>query len=86
MGPYLPGIWDDNMISNNGLVHKLEPEERCKKDDGYCGSAPVYAKLPTLVDENPARAAIQQRVRNRQRLSTNGSRIGPFLLSLIATS
>ena len=65
-GPYLPGIWNDNMIFNNGLVHQLEPGERCETDDGYRGSAPVYAKLPTLVDEDPVRAAIQQRVRNRQ--------------------
>ena len=54
------------MIFNNGLVHQLEPGERCETDDGYRGSAPVYAKLPTLVDKDPVRAAIQQRVRNRQ--------------------
>jgi len=54
------------MIFNNGLVHQLEPGERCETDDGYRGSAPVYAKLPTLVDDNPARAATQQRVSNRQ--------------------
>ena len=54
------------MIFNNGLVHQLEPGERCETDDGYRGSAPVYAKLPTLVDKDPVRAEIQQRVRNRQ--------------------
>ena len=27
-GPYLPGIWNDNVIFNNGLVHQLEPGER----------------------------------------------------------
>ena len=47
-GPYLPGIWNDNMIFNNGLVYQLEAGERCETDDGYRGSAPVYVKLPTL--------------------------------------
>ena len=67
-GPYLPGIWNDNMIFNNGLVYQLEAGagERCETDDGYRGSAPVYVKLPTLPEEDPVRAAIQQRVRNRQ--------------------
>ena len=54
------------MIFNNGLVYQLEAGERCETDDGYCGSAPVYVKLPTLPEEDPVRAAIQQRVRNRQ--------------------
>ena len=54
------------MIFNNGLVYQLEAGERCETDDGYRGSAPVYVKLPTLPEEDPVRAAIQQRVRNRQ--------------------
>ena len=93
-GPYLPGNWNDDMIFKNGLVYQLEPGERCESDDGYRGSAPLYAKLPTLPEEDPVRAAIQQRVRNRQDTVNKrfknwailDSRIGPFLLSLIATS
>ena len=54
------------MIFNNGLVYQLEAGERCETDDGYCGSAPVYVKLPTLPEEDPVRVAIQQRVRNKQ--------------------
>ncbi len=65
-GPYLPDLWNDNMIFQDGIVHHLEPGERCETNDGYCGSAPNYAKLPTLVAEDPVRATIQQRVRNRQ--------------------
>ena len=65
-GPYLPGNWNDNMIFNDGLVYHLEQGERCETDAGYRGSAPVYVKLPTAVEVNAERAAIQQRVRNRQ--------------------
>ena len=50
----------------NAVQYQLEPWERCETDDGYRGSAPVHVKLPTLPEEDPVRAAIQQRVRNRQ--------------------
>ena len=74
------------MIFNDGLVYHLEQGERCETDAGYRGSAPQYVKLPTAVEVNAERAAIQQRVRNRQERSISGSRIGPYLLSHIATS
>ncbi len=64
MGPYLPGIWNDNIIFQDGLVHYLEAGERCEMDDGYQCSAPVYAKCPGVIEANPNKAEMQQRVRN----------------------
>jgi hypothetical protein len=66
VGPYLPGIWNDNMIFQDGLVHFLEVGERCETDDGYQGSAPLYAKCPGVIEANLDKAEMQQRVRNRQ--------------------
>ena len=65
-GPYLLGIWNDNMIFQDGLVHFLEAGERCEMDDGYQGSAPLYAKCPGVIEANLDKAEMQQRVRNRQ--------------------
>jgi hypothetical protein len=65
-GPYLPGNWNDNMIFRDGLVHFLEEGERCETDDGYQGSAPMYAKCPGVIEADPEKAEMQQRVRNRQ--------------------
>jgi hypothetical protein len=33
-GPYLPGIWNDNIIFQDGLVNYLEVGERCETDNG----------------------------------------------------
>ncbi len=66
VGPYLPGIWNDNMIFQDGLVHFLEVGERCETDDGYQGSAPLYEKCPEVIEANLDKAEMQQRVRNRQ--------------------
>ena len=65
-GPYLPGIWNENMIFQDGLVHFLEARERCETDDGYRGSALVCAKCPGIIEANPDKTEMQQRVRNRQ--------------------
>jgi len=54
------------MIFQNGLVHFLEAGERCEMDDGYRGSAPLYAKCHGVIEANPNKAEMQQRVRNRQ--------------------
>jgi hypothetical protein len=48
-GPYLPAIWNNNMIFHEGLVNFLEAEERCETDDGYQGSAPLYANALGLL-------------------------------------
>jgi hypothetical protein len=66
VGPYLPGIWNDNMIFQDGLVNYLEAGERCEADDGYRGSAPLYAKCHGVIEANPDKAGMQQRLRNRQ--------------------
>ena len=66
VGPYAPGVWNDNMIFNDALVSALEPGERCETDRGYQGSAPIYAKCPGVVEADPATAEVQQRVRSRQ--------------------
>jgi len=65
-GPYLPGLWNDNMIFNDGLVQHLEQGERCETDDGYRGSSPLYAKCPAVDFVGPDEVAMKQRVRNRQ--------------------
>jgi hypothetical protein len=54
------------MIFQDELVHFLEAGERCETDDGYQGSAPMYAKCPALIEANSNKAEMQQRVRNRQ--------------------
>ena len=35
-------------------------------DDGYQGSAPMYAKCPGVIEADPEKAKMQQRARNRQ--------------------
>ena len=65
-GPYLPGNWNDNMIFQDGLVHMLEPGERCEADDGYRGSSPLHVVCPAVIFAGPEKAEMQQRVRNRQ--------------------
>ncbi len=35
-------------------------------DDGYQGSARMYAKCPGIIEADPEKAEMQQRVRNRQ--------------------
>ncbi len=67
-GPYLPGIWNNNMIFQDGLVHFLEAGERCEMDDGYQGSAPLYAECPGVIEANLDKAEMQQRVRNHQEM------------------
>ncbi len=47
-------------------MHILEEGERCETDDGYQGSAPMYAKFPGVIEADPEKAEMQQRVRNRQ--------------------
>ena len=53
------------MIFQDGLVNFLEAGERCETDDGYQGSAPLYAKCPGVIEADPDKAEMQQRVRNR---------------------
>ncbi len=65
-GPYLPGILNDNMIFQDGLVHVLEAGEGCETDDGYRGSAPLYAKCHGVIEANLDKAEMQQRARNLQ--------------------
>ncbi len=47
-------------------MNHLEAGERCEADDGYPGCAPLYAKCPGVIEANPDKAGMQQRVRNRQ--------------------
>ena len=62
------GIWNDNMIFQDEFVHFVEAGERCEMDDGYRGSAPLYAKCPGVIEANPDpdKAEMQQRVRNHR--------------------
>jgi hypothetical protein len=62
----MPGIWNNNMIFQDGLVHFLEAGERCETDDGYQGSALMYEKCLGVIEANPNKAEMQQRVRNCQ--------------------
>ncbi len=54
------------MIFQDGLVHVLEEGERCETNDGYNGSVPMYAKYPGVIEGDPEKAEMQQRVRNCQ--------------------
>ena len=54
------------MIFQDGLVHFLEAGERCETDDGYRGSAQLYAKCPGVIEANLDKAEMQQRARNHQ--------------------
>jgi hypothetical protein len=56
------------MIFQDEFVHFVEAGERCEMDDGYRGSAPLYAKCPGVIEANPDpdKAEMQQRVRNHQ--------------------
>ena len=56
------------MILQDGLVHFLEAGERCETDDGYQGSALMYEKCLGVIEANPNKAEMQQRVRNRQEM------------------
>ena len=85
-GTYLPGIWNDNMIFQDGFVHFLEAGERCEMDDGYRGSAPLYAKCPGVIEANLDKAEMQQRVRNHQEMVNKRFKIGRYCPPLIATS
>jgi hypothetical protein len=46
----------------------LEAGERCETDDGYQGSAPLYAKCPGVIEANLDKAEMQQRVKNHQEM------------------
>ena len=37
-------------------------------DDGYRGSASLYTRCPGVIEANPDKAEMQQRVRNRQEM------------------
>ncbi len=54
------------MIFQDRLVNYLEAGERCDADDGYRGSNPLYVKCPGVIEANPDKAGMEQRVRNRQ--------------------
>jgi hypothetical protein len=47
------------MIFQDGLVHFLEAGERCETDDGYQGSALLYAKCPGVIEANLDMAEMQ---------------------------
>ncbi len=52
------------MIFQDEIVHFLEAGERCETDDGYQGSAPLYATCHGVIEANLDKAEMQQRVRN----------------------
>ena len=65
-GGYPPSKWNDNMVFENALLHKLEKGERVEADGGYKASAPRYAKCPGTVWAEADKKKMQQRVRSRQ--------------------
>lgn len=48
-GPHLPGMKNDLQIFRSGLLHMLEPGERCEADKIYLGDAPKFIKCPGMV-------------------------------------
>jgi hypothetical protein len=67
-------------------MHVLEEGERCEMNGGYQGSVPMYAKCPGVIEADPEKAEMQQRVRNRQERANKWFKIGRFCPPLIATS
>lgn len=65
-GGYPPGVWNDDMVFKDALVHELEKGERVEADGGYRGSAPTYAKCPGTVWTEAEKKEMQQRARSRQ--------------------
>ena len=84
--PYLPGIWNDEMIFKDGLANFLEPAERVEADGGYRGSAPELVKCPGVAEVIPNYVAMQQRVRSRQEAVNNRFKIGRYCQPHIATN
>jgi hypothetical protein len=48
----------------------FEAGERCETDDGYQGSTLIHAKCTGVIEANPTKAEMQQRVRNCQETVT----------------
>lgn len=64
-GPYAPGIWNDDMIFGDALVHELEEGERVEADNGYRGHAPEYVRCPASISNPPEQEEMQKKVRGR---------------------
>ncbi len=67
-------------------MHVLEEGERCEMDDGYQGSALMYAKCPGVgvIEADPEKAEMQQRVRNRQEtVNKRFKKLGNFIHPLL---
>jgi hypothetical protein len=67
-GPYLPGIWNNEMIFKEELAKFLEPTERVEADGSYWGSAQELVKCPGVVEVDPDNLEMQQKVRSRQEM------------------
>jgi len=64
-GPFLPGDWVDiAIIFRQGLVDKLDENERVEADDGYRGEAPKYVRCPCSMEcvNEPDTEALQKTI------------------------
>jgi hypothetical protein len=66
VGPYLPSIWNDDMMFKHELAKMLEPAERVEADGSYQGSMPELVKCPGVVEVDLDNVEMQQRVRSHQ--------------------
>lgn len=63
-GPFLPGMFNDEMVFQEGLAQELGPGERVETDKGYVGSTPHWTRIPDGM-EHPDRSEMTAKVRLR---------------------
>jgi hypothetical protein len=63
--PYAPGDYNDPMIFLDGLVHMLEPGERCEADNIYDSLTPKYVKCTKSIESLPEEDKMRLRLEGR---------------------
>ena len=66
-GPFLPGLFNDKMVFQEGLAQERGPGERVETDKGDIGSTPFWTCFPDGM-EHPNRAAMTVKVRLRNKM------------------
>ena len=64
-GPFLPGLWTDSMIFNDGMKKNLDRGERVEADSGYSAHDPQFARTPNSIWNRNKKKELRNRVRGR---------------------
>lgn len=64
-GPFPAGKYNDLLCLRWSLLAFSDDKEQIEGDDGFIGECPKHVKCPGSFTAEPAKAAMQQRVRNR---------------------